>query len=353
LSPSTRDLRVGLLAAESTRQADGIRDYTERLLRALNDAGVPASLVLWRDGAWDGSVRDLDAVVVQYNPFSFGQRGFAPGLPWSLAGMRRNGGPLVGLMCHETYVDMKNAKWALMGGWQRLQLVALQRVSDVQFCTIQRYAERLRRTAGSRPVHHLPVASNLPDARDEREAARAAIGAGDDALVLTCLGMRHPGRLAGHVERAAIAAGESGRRVLALDLGTGDPVARELAPGVELRSTGFLDEPELARHVAASDLFLAPYMDGVSTRRTTVMGALQNEVAVLGTSGHLTDDVVRSSPAFTLTPVEDVDAFGAAAARLASDDALRAKQAKVGRETYVRDFDWPVLVDRLLEGLRG
>ncbi len=206
LAERTPELRIALLAAESNRQADGIRDYAERLLRALIDAGLPASLLLWRDGGWyaadGGELPDeLDAVVLQYNPFSFGRRGFAPKLPLSLRGFRRRGRPLVGLMCHETYVDMKNPKWVLMGSWQRLQLIALQRVTDVQFCTIQRYVERLERTAGSRPVHHLPVASNLPDARANRDATRAALGVDGDALLLSCLGMRHPGRRAEHVMR--------------------------------------------------------------------------------------------------------------------------------------------------------
>ena len=352
------ELRIALLGAESSREADGIRDYTERLLEALEDAGVTASLLLWRDGGWHakcGSIaHGLDAVVLQYNPFSYGRRGFAPRLPFALRafGGRNGRRPLVGLMCHETYVDMKNLRWAIMSTWQRLQLLALQRASDVQFCTIQRYVERLRPTAGRRPVLHLPVASNLPDARADRGAARAALGADDSTLVLSCLGMRHPGRLAEHVLRGAKAAGRTGRRVIALDLGTGDRASAQIAPGVELRSTGFLAEPELAGHIAASDLFLAPYADGVSTRRTTVMAALQHEVAVVGTHGHLTDDLVRDSPAFSLAPVADLDGFEALVGRLASEESARREQARAGREVYEKDFDWPVLVERLLGGLR-
>lgn len=346
------DPHVGLLLAHSDREADGIRDYACALAGALGDQGVRASIHHWRDGRLDDSVGSVDALVVQYNPFSFGRRGFAPRLPLALGAFRRRPGrPLVGLMCHETYVDMKNVRWALMGGWQRLQLVALQRVSDVQFGTVEGWTARLRRTAGGRPVHHLPVASNLPDTRGERAAGRAEIGAGDDTIVISVLGMRHPGRLDEHVIRGALEAGLLAPQVIVLNLGTGERTTTELAPNVELRSTGFVPEPDLARRIAASDLFLAPYADGVSTRRTTVMAALQHGVAVVGTEGHLTDAILRGSDAVALAPVGDLGRFAGLVGGLAGDPARRTELARRGRELYETEFDWPVLVDRLLSGL--
>lgn len=353
-------MRVGLLAARSDREADGIRDYTLQLLNALRTAGVDATLHQWGaeqpgDRPDDGlsGIAELDALVVQYNPFSYGRRGFAPRLPiWLHRQRMRRGRPVLAIMFHETYVDMTSFKWMLMGGWQRVQLLAVQAAMDVQFCSIQRWAERLRRTTrGDRPVHHLPVASTLPDERAHRESVRGAVGADPSTLVISCLGMRHPGRLADHVVRGALAAGGTGRRVIVLDLGPGERESSGLGAGVELRSTGYLDEPELARHIAASDLFFAPYADGVSTRRTTVMAALQHEVAVIGTSGHLTDDVLRDSPALSLAPVQDLECFEALAGALAADDSRRRDHARIGREVYERDFDWPVLVNRLLAGL--
>ena len=97
--------------------------------------------------------------------------GSRPGLPLFFARLRRKRRrPRIAVMFHETYVDMRSASWALMGSWQRAQLLALQAASDVQLCSIQRWTERLRKTARGRPVHHLPVASNLPDARADRAA---------------------------------------------------------------------------------------------------------------------------------------------------------------------------------------
>lgn len=349
--------RVGLMVARRADEADGIRDYTRRLLLALREAAVDAELLQWATGAPDaakGHARSaahaaaLDALVVQYNPFSFGRWGFAPRLPLFMAGLRRKRRrPRIAVMFHETYVDMRRPSWALMGSWQRAQLIAVQAAADVQLCSIQRWTERLRKTARGRPVHHLPVASNLPDARADREAARQRVGADDDTLVLSCLGLRHPGRLQGHMLTAAREAGTATSSVLLLDLGPGRRAVTQLASNVRMHSTGFLAERDLAAHLAASDVFLAAFMDGVSTRRGSVMAALQHAVPVVGTAGHLTDDVLANAPALMLVPIGAPDEFARSVMSLVHDGGRRAELGAAGRRFYEDNFDWPVLVGRM------
>lgn len=337
---------VGLVVATRRDGMDAIGDYTRLLVGALRQRAVEADLLEWRA---ENAYGDLGTLVIQYNPFSFGRWGFAPRLPLLLARLRRRRRrPCIAVMFHETYVDMRGPSWALMGSWQRAQLVAVQASADLEFCSIQRWTERLRRTALGRPVHHLPVPSNLPDARGEREQARRRIGADVDTLVLGCLGLRHPGRLRGHVLAAARAAHAAGSAdVLVLDLGPGEPSEQVLASHVRLCSTGFLDARDLASHIAAADLFLAPYMDGVSTRRGSMMAALQHAVPVVGTCGHLTDDMLRDASCLTLVPVNGSDGYAQAVAGLATDPRRRAELGVAGRRMYEHHFDWPVLVDRL------
>jgi glycosyltransferase involved in cell wall biosynthesis len=346
--------RVGLIVADRADRADGIRDYTRRLLQALRAAAVETDLLLWTQGAPHATDRggvcatDLDALVVQYNPFSFGRWGFAPRLPLFLAGMRRRRRrPRIAVMFHETYVDMRSPSWAVMGSWQRAQLIALQAAADIQLCSIQSWTERLRKTARGHPVHHLPVASNLPDARAERQAERRRLGAGADTLVLGTLGLRHPGRLQEHVLSAARAAGAAAASVLVLDLGPGEPSSVALARNIALRRTGFLNEDALARQFAASDMFLAPLRDGVSTRRGSVMAALQHGVPVVGTAGHLTDDVLKDAAGLVLVDVDQADRFARVVTDLGRDAHRRTKLGRAARELYERDFDWPVLVTQL------
>ena len=351
------------------RRADGIRDYTRRLVDELGREGTFQPRLIYRrpTGGWTGpargramrsagiprDVRDADVVLVQYNPFWYGRRGFAPALPaflWNLRRLRRR--PVIGLMVHETFVNPRNLRWAVMGAWQRGQLHALLAAAEVRFCSIERWAEQLRHALPRRDVHHLPVGSNLPDMSHLREESRASLGVDGDTTVIACFGLRHPERLQDHTMGAANAIARAGRRVLLLNLGNG-PCDVHFAGRVTVRSPGFLEEEPLAALLSSSDLFLAPYLDGVSTRRTTVMAALQHRIPVVGTSGYLTDRAFSdASSALALVPVGQADAFVAEASRLADDPDERRLRGDAGRRLYERQFDWPVITSRLVEQLQ-
>ncbi len=359
-----------MLAAASAGQADGIRDYTTRLLHQLRTVdGIAVSLHIREGGgAWrpasssapdgqDVKLEDADTILLQYNPFWYGRRGFAPGLILAVWRLRRGPArPTIALMVHEAFVDMKNWRWFLMGAWQRLQLLALQGLADVQLASCESWGEWLQRWRPGRPVHHLPVGSNFPDMRAHRAAGRRALAVSDDTLVLTCFGLHHTGRLADYVTRSAEASSRSGHPALILNLGT-ISTADESEPdggGPAIYSPGYLDPSETAELLAAADLFLAPYADGVSTRRTTVMSALQHQIPVVGTSGHLTDRVLlRSDRALHLVPVGERERFTEAVARLAANPERRRELGRAGRELYEERFDWPVIAATLLEILRS
>jgi glycosyltransferase involved in cell wall biosynthesis len=100
-------------------------------------------------------------------------------------------------------------------------------------------------------------------------------------------------------------------------------------------------------------VFVAPFVDGVSTRRTTLMAALQHGVAVVGTDGRLTDDILRASrEALTLAPVGDRHQLEDAVRRLADDPGLRRSRGAAGRELYTSSFAWPVTAAIVATALR-
>ena len=109
----------------------------------------------------------------------------------------------------------------------------------------------------------------------------------------------------------------------------------------------------MARHLAAADLFVAPFVDGVSTRRTTLMAALQHGLPVVGTDGRLTDDVLRrAGDALTLVPADDPRRLAAAVRWLGGDADQRLARGAAGRELYEDSFDWPVISATLVAALR-
>jgi glycosyltransferase involved in cell wall biosynthesis len=309
------------------------------------------SLQIWRRLR---HLRPGSAVVVQYSPFCFGRWGFAPWLPLYLWRIRSGRGrTTVALIVHEPYVPMISWRWTLMGLWQRVQLALLRQASDVVFTSIEPWLKDFEEQPPWRPVHHLPVGSNFPDARSRRAEERRRLGAGEETIVVGCLGRDHPTWLGGHVVEAVNAIAREGRPVSLLSLGADAPRLDGLGPGVALHAPGYLGPGELAAGLAASDLFLAPVGDGVSTRRGSVMAALQHGLPVVGTDGKLTDPVLRRGgrTALFLAGVDERERFAEFAVALAADAKARAAAGTAARELYEREFDWPVIAGRLLGAL--
>lgn len=362
--------RLLTLCQKSWGKPDGIRDYTLRLVAALNYTNRIDADLLWRDddGSWctgremgrcghpdrdsyslGSLLSKSDALLVQYNPFLYGRWGFAPWLPFVLWRMRCSRvRPRIALMVHEPFVPMINWRWRIMGVWQRLQLFVLRLSADIVFVSIEAWAQHLGNSNGEGPIYHLPVGSSLPDGRRFRKQQRELLGADEHTVVLATFGQNHPARLQRCVVESANALKEAGRRVILLNLGANAPPLTGLDDAVRAYSPGNLPADELARWLAAADVYLAPFVDGASTRRTTLMAAMQHGLPIVATDGPLTDSVLREAGALRLVPMQLLDQFPREVRMLVESPDARRFQGARARDQYVQCFDWPVTTSRLL-----
>jgi glycosyltransferase involved in cell wall biosynthesis len=315
---------------------DAIGAYCEHLEAALADAGASAQIVAW-------SAQGIDvprgAVILQYNPFSFGRWGFAPRLVLDMFRLaHRHPETCRAVMVHEPFVPIRSAKSLVMGTWQRLQFRALLALADLVFVSTSSWNPRL--PASCRPIT-APVGSNLPDGRRQRAERRQVIDATPETIVLATFGTGHPSRLFGHVVAAANAVAAEHDRVTLLVLGTGTQPLHGLDDAVVVRRPGLQSPEELAGELSAADIYLAPFVDGLSTRRTSLMAALQHALAVVGTAGPLTEPGLRhEEAAITWASAGDRMGFASAALALAGDPAARSQRGLAARRLYERRFAW-------------
>jgi glycosyltransferase involved in cell wall biosynthesis len=345
-----------LVNSVSEPGVDAIDAYTGLLAEALERLGKRVARLVRTPDGWSSRdvTRDLRGgrtLVLQYNPFNWGRRGFAPWLPALIARVRRGPAPpRVALMLHELYMSADSPRHAAMGIWQRAQLAALCSQADAAFTSTETWARDRNHVRPS--IVHLPVGSNVPDRREERGAQRAALGAQENDLVLASFGRSHPSRLIGHVESAANAIAAGGRTVMLLNLGDGAPRLTGLSRNVTEITPGRLAAAELATTLAAADLYLAPFVDGVSTRRGSMVAALQHGIPVVGTRGPSTGPLLGRSDGLVLSdPGDSAAAFAQAARRLADDGAARRSAGAAARELFERHFDWGVIAQRMIEGV--
>jgi len=142
-------------------------------------------------------------------------------------------------------------------------------------------------------------------------------------------------------------------------LGRGSEAMRERLlreqPDVAERvhATGTLAATDLSLHLKACDLMLQPYIDGVSSRRTSVMVALSHGLPIVTTSGRLTESLWTESGAVAIAPVGDTLGIVNLIERLLQDPTERARLGNTARALYQEKFDLRHTIEALQDAKRN
>jgi len=114
-----------------------------------------------------------------------------------------------------------------------------------------------------------------------------------------------------------------------------------------VQATGPLSPEDLSCHVAACDLLIQPYPDGVSSRRTSTMVGLAHKKPVVTTYGPLTAPFWRQTGALAMAAAGDAPAFVQCVRQLCQDPAERKRIGEAAGELYSQRFDLSYTVTAL------
>jgi len=297
-------------------------------------------------------------ILLQWVPHGYGRRSMNLGFCRWIAARARQGDAL-DLMVHEPFLAFSARSWKqnVPAALHRVMASTLLKAARRIFLSIPAWEPMLRPLAPPNAVFTwLPVPSTVPVFSDP--AASAAIrarylGSGQSALVGH---FGTYGNLVPEVLRPVlhgVLKECSSARVLLLGRGS-DAEARRLSLqhrelAGRVHGSGRLSGRELSLHLAACDLMLQPYPDGVSSRRTSLMACLSHGLPVVSNSGRLSEDLWQTSDALALAPLAQPAQLAALALRLLGDASLRRQLASRARVFYSRNFDWPVVLTRLRE----
>jgi glycosyltransferase involved in cell wall biosynthesis len=364
-------MRIALLSGAFPPQFDGIGDYSWWFSQALAELGhrvtvftsfpedrpkpVNVEVVCCFDPLKPRTISALpqairkagrfDWIVVQYNPFSFGPRGLSPKL---LPSLRDAAVPIV-VNFHETYVPLWPWRFTVMRLWQYPQFALLVRVARYHFVSTERWAPQVRRWTKKQPFV-LPVGPNLPRSELTKAEARAKLGLPGDALILGVFGFSHGSKRTEWVGAAArrIHARYPQTRILSVGQ-IGDKLAT-VCGQVPIDRHPSLPGAEVGVRLRAMDLFLAPLVDGISTRRGSIIAAFQHGLPVCSTVRSYTDRLLRDlgSPALSLTPFDDESRFLDAAEEMAEKCLLNPNLGADMAKLHDEHFAWPVLARRFM-----
>ena len=121
-----------------------------------------------------------------------------------------------------------------------------------------------------------------------------------------------------------------------------DIASRVTAPGP-------LEAASVATHLAACDVLVQPYPDGISGRRTSAMAGLALGRPIVTTAGSLTEPEWATSNAVLMSPVGGTEALAEAAIRLLSAGSERDALGDRGGAWYRAHFSMARTVESLLK----
>ncbi len=300
-------------------------------------------------------------LLLQYNPFAWGRRGWAPDLPRLLKDLKRHKpGLIVTIMFHETFMIFPGFRYFVMRLYQERQFRKLIESADLAFYSSSKWAEQHQSAGGSCVALTLPVGSNLPLSGLDQVAAKRRLGFDNSDFVCSVFGGNHVSRMFDRIDMAVSAiakslAGQCKTRLIYI----GDSDRAWKIGDAMVHCLGRLSAKEAADAIVASDLMINPFLDGISTRRGSAMAALQHGVPVLTTKGHNTEKVWMKEAMRSVCMV-DVQAMDHrwedAAIRFAQRVRDSDGDSRSSIQTfYQRNFDWPVTTkyyaDKVMERL--
>lgn len=365
-----------LVTPEFPPHVGGVSDYAQLIARGLAEAGDEVHVWCPSGGSSEttdrfvvhaelGELRraDLDRLdglldrcasprrlLVQWVPHGYGHR--AMNLMFCLWLWRRSTrGDKVDLMVHEPYLAFWEGTWRQSAAAivHRVMTMVLLRAATRVWVAIPSWERAWRPyTLGRRvPFGWLPIPSSLgaPDAETVRLVrkrfavdSRPLVGhfGTYGPLVADLLFSMLPAVLEPPVGAT------SAPRVLLIGSGSEQFrmtfVRAHPQHAAAIHATGSLLPADLAAHVAACDVLVQPYPDGISCRRTTAMAGLRLGVPIVTTRGRLTEPFWDETHAVKLSDVRDAAAVAQQVRDLLERPEERGHLGKIGRELYDRTF---------------
>lgn len=375
-------MHICLVTAKIFAVRDGVGDYAFRLAVELareHQVTIVTTTGMCEEGECQGVifrpvvpnwrlqglrvlVRELDrlrpdVVNLQYEPHFYHRWGINLWLPLAMLSLRCRGGRLLTTV-HEPFVPLTNWKWWCTGPVQRLALGLLVCASRKVLVSIEAWARMLRRIFFWRKGDFVwvPVGSNIPTdpaPAGAREEIREAWGLPRNGILLGTFSPLGSGKRLDLLFQTWDLVARRWPSIFLLLIGVTREEVLSRTPEIPAEArvvfTGFLSAQDASRVLGCLDVFLIPYVDGVSTRRTAAIAAMAHGIPIVTTRGHLTDRSLFETSPIRLVSGDRVSAMVAAVEELVRSNRERERIGDLTRRFYEQHFAWGVIAKRVVE----
>lgn len=331
------DTQIGLYCPDVPPTPGGVSDHTLALARALSAQGARVAVFARRgDPALFGDIpctvglspraageaaraQGVGTLLVQYVPFLFARRGVSPSLIAAAAAWRAAKLSWA-VYVHEPFVPLTRLPWLITGIPQRFQLSQLLRGAVRAYTSVPRFAEMCRRWAGTDVnISVAPVGATIAPSTLTRDEARARLGLADGQVAI---GVFSPAAAGFAKPWLDVAAARLRERPLVrwFVFGHGSDVST-FRRFDDWTFVGPGSPENMADTMRAMDIAAAPYIDGLTLRRTSAMLALASGVPLVSNAGPLYDPSLNELAACERTQAGFADRL----AKMVDDPAERQR----------------------------
>lgn len=342
-----------IVAPPPTGPFDGIVDFSAELAAAIN-AIEPARLISSHAGLAEDAGQDPSGIFLQYSPPAFVTADL-PKLLSLLSRLRARGVPIVTTV-HEYWspatLSPKRAVWR----WLCKRALRAVAARSSRLVATTPYAASFLLDAGIPGAKHaaiVPVGSGIPSfARSASFGGQAPSVGGQAPLTIAMFGQPAIFDRAVVFAMARWIAEQSPRPRWIWVARSADEMRgwwRELGAPEVVEFHGGQPAGEVAQLLSEADLAVAVYDDGASTRRSSLAAIMASGLPVVALDGRFTDDRLRNSGAFLLSPIGNAPAFITNLERAVNDAVLRRTMAAASSRLYEAELSWPQIAKQYLD----
>lgn len=231
----------------------------------------------------------------------------------------------------------------------------------------QQYRRDIKRFwpfAGGKFVH-IPVGSNIPlrlePDESELRRLRSSAGIGENVPVISCFGAVRPGKgiefllrafhelLQKHPEARLLFIGRIYENYYEQSI-RGMIEDRQLSSNVTF--TGPCEQDEISQYFALASMCVLPFEDGVSTKRTSFMAALQHGLPTITTRSDFLPDGLVDYENVILVKYGDEKALVGKMVELIENEELRNRLRSHAREV-LKNYSWDSIAEKTIEVYRS
>ena len=303
---------------------------------------------------------DPQLLLIQYAPHSFNRRGLTFAVNLLPALSRVSNRTRVITNFHELYIPFhRSLKRSLGAAWQRSAALLLALGSQSLTATALEWSRRLKRIGVRKPIEVIPAGSNIPLApisEEERVRLRKGVLGKSDGLLVAGFGARHDRDIPAVLHGLQQLKMHTHAKLLWIGGGSPDKMhtlrieeaIRDCGlENKDVEWTGVIPHQEVSRLLSACDVMVLPFVDGVSTRRTSAVSGFQHGLPVLTTRGVSPEPWFVHGDNVYLRPIGDRQALADGLLELARHPDLRVRLSQGARELYRKRFAWEVIAHQV------